>query len=359
MKMPLIRPFTTSFGTTIDRQFWLVEAVDTDGVRGWGETVAMAEPWYNEETVVINEHIIADFLAPILRKLSINHPSDLREPFTQIRRNFMARAGLEGAVYDLFAKKEGRSLSSLLGGVRERIEVGVSIGIQPHVDQLMDIIDERVAEGYKRIKVKIQPGWDVEILKTIRHKYPDIPLMADANSAYTLDDLPLLKQLDAFDLMMVEQPLAHDDIIDHQHLQTQINTPVCLDESIHSLSDTRKALDLGSCKIINVKIGRVGGLAESKRIHDYCVERDVPLWCGGMLESGVGRAHNIAIASLKGFCLPGDTAGSDNYWKEDIVAPTIRAVDGVVNVPSAPGIGFEVNREMMRRFRLRRREIKI
>ncbi len=241
-------------------------------------------------------------------------------------------------------------LATALGGEKTKIEVGVSIGIQDTVDDLLRIIDGHVNEGYKRMKVKIKPGWDVDVIREIRKQFPDVPLMADANSAYTLDDIDLLKKLDEFNLMMIEQPLAADDIIDHAKLQKEITTPICLDESIHSYEDARKAIELGSCKIINLKIGRVGGLTESKRIHDLCLEHDIAVWCGGMLEAGVGRAHNVALTTLSNFILPGDTAGSSRYWEKDIIDPEVIVKDGYITVPDGPGIGYEPNLETIKEF---------
>ncbi len=357
MKMRLVRPFTTSFGTTTDRVFYLVEVVDREGVSGWGESVAMEEPWYNEETVRTNEHIMVDYLIPLMMEQPVTHPVALCERFRHIRRNYMAKSALESAIWDLYAKRKGVALAALLGGVKTEIEVGVSIGIQPSIQELLALIEERLGLGYKRIKVKIKQGWDVDVLEAIRNRYPDAPLTADANSAYSLADAAHLKKLDAFNLTMVEQPLGHDDIIDHARLQAQMKTPICLDESIHTIDDARKALDLGSCRIINIKIGRVGGLADAVRLHDFCAARNVPVWCGGMLESGVGRAHNIALTSLPGFSLPGDTAASSNYWVEDIIDPEVTVHDGMVTVPRRPGIGFSVMRKRLAQYTLSKRII--
>ena len=262
----------------------------------------------------------------------------------------MAKAAIETAVWDLYARGKGISLAKALGGEKTKIEVGVSIGIQDTVDDLLRIIDGHVNEGYKRMKVKIAPGWDIDVIRQIRKQFPDVPLMADANSAYTLEDIDLLKRLDEFNLMMIEQPLAADDIIDHAKLQREIATAICLDESIHSYEDTRQAIELGSCKIINIKIGRVGGLTESKRIHDLCQKHDIAVWCGGMLEAGVGRAHNIALTTLGNFILPGDTAGSSRYWEKDIIDPEVVVKDGYIEVPDGPGIGYEPNLELIKEF---------
>jgi o-succinylbenzoate synthase len=263
--------------------------------------------------------------------------------FSHIRKNNMAKSAIEGAIWDLYAKEKNIPLSMALGGELEKIDVGISIGIQKTVPELLAKIKAGLKDGYKRIKMKIQPGWDVDVIKEVRNRYPDIPIMADANSAYRLKDIELLKQLDQFDLMMIEQPLSSDDIVDHATLQAEIKTPICLDESIHSVEDARKALELGSCKIINIKIGRVGGLTEAMKIHELCKERNVPVWCGGMLESGVGRAHNIALTTLDNFTMPGDTAASANYWHKDIIQPEVTVNDGVITVPKAAGIGYEVD----------------
>lgn len=350
LKMQLKDPFTTSFGTMQDREFFITEAVDDRGNRGFGESVAFINPGYTEETVETNLHMMRDFLIPILQKNMIVHPDDVSALFQPIRRNNMAKSALEGAVWDLYAKQNNMTLAAALGGEKTEIDVGISIGIQPSIQKLIDTVGRYVAAGYKRVKVKIKPGWDVEVLRQIREKFPEVPIMADANSSYTLADLEHLKQLDDLDLMMIEQPLAHDDIIDHATLQKTLRTPICLDESIHSLEDTRKAVELGSCRIINIKIGRVGGLSEARRIHDYCRDHGVDVWCGGMLEAGVGRAHNIALTTLGGFTLPGDTAGSSRYWEKDIITPEVIAENGVIRVPEKPGIGYEIDERALKQF---------
>ncbi|MEH6936468.1 o-succinylbenzoate synthase [Bacillus sp. JJ664] len=351
MKLDLLHPFTTSFGTEYDREFILVEAISEDGMSGWAESVAMLDPLYNEETVKTNRHLLEDYLIPIVLNNEISHPNELSENyFSHIRGNYMAKSAIEGAVWDLFAKQENISLSKALGGTKQEIEVGVSIGIQDSIDATINIIQSRLEEGYKRFKLKIKPGWDVQLIDKVRKVYPDIPLMADANSAYTLDDLEHLAALDQYNLMMIEQPLAYNDIIDHAELQNRMETAICLDESIHSLEDARKALKLGSCKIINIKVGRVGGLTQAKKIHDLCLENGIPLWCGGMLESGIGRAHNIAITSLPNFVLPGDTAASSLYWAEDIIKPEVTVENGIIKVPTLPGIGYEPDIEKINKY---------
>lgn len=340
LRMDMKFPFTTSFGTFVDKEFILVEAKDNDDHSGWGESVAFNAPLYNEETVKTNWHVMEDFLIPLLLKNEINHPDDVSDLFSPIRKNNMAKAALEGAVWDLYAKREQKPLYQALGGEKTEIEVGISIGIQNGIEELLTLIDGYVNEGYRRIKVKIKPGWDVDVMKAIRNRFPTIKLMADANSAYRLKDLDLLKQLDDFDLMMIEQPLASDDIVDHAQVQKALKTPICLDESIHSYEDARKALELGSCKIINIKIGRVGGLTESKKIHDLCMDNNIPVWCGGMLEAGVGRAHNIALTTLSNFTMPGDTAASSRYWEQDIIEPEVTVHNGLITLPTNPGIGY-------------------
>lgn len=358
LQMKLKNPFTTSFGTFQNKEFLLLEAKDESGTIGWGESVAFDSPWYNEETLQTNWHMLEDFLIPLLLNKEINHPDEVNELFAPIRKNNMAKSTIEGAIWDIYAQQTNQSLAEALGGTKDKIEVGISIGIQDTVEELVEIVDGFVKEGYKRIKVKIKPGYDVEVMKTLREKFPEVPIMADANSAYRLDDTELLKQLDAYDLTMIEQPLASDDIIDHAQLQKQLETPICLDESIHSLEDARKAVELGSTEIINIKIGRVGGLTEAKKIHDYCQEKGIPVWCGGMLESGIGRAHNIALTTLPNFTLPGDTAGSSRYWEKDIITPEVVATDGYIDVPDTPGIGYEIDRETVEAYTIAQKEYK-
>ncbi|MHC0035387.1 o-succinylbenzoate synthase [Pseudoneobacillus sp. C159] len=350
--MTMIHPFTTSFGTMQEKEFFIIEVEDETGCIGFGESVAFTSPWYSEETVETNKHVMEEFLIPLLFETPIQHPDELTKRFEIIRRNNMAKSGLEGAIWDLYAKRNNLPLYKALGGVKQQIDVGISIGLQPTVDDLLRVVDGFINEGYKRIKIKIKPGHDYEMLKEVRKHFPDTLLMADANSAYTLKDIDMLKRLDELNLMMIEQPLAHDDIVDHAKLQAEIATPVCLDESIHSLDDARKAVELGSCKIINVKIGRVGGLSESKKIHDYCAENGISVWCGGMLEAGIGRAHNIALTTLPQFNLPGDTAGSSRYWVRDIIDPEVVVHNGMIQVPEKPGIGYEVNRDVLESFRI-------
>ncbi|CEI80417.1 o-succinylbenzoate synthase [Oceanobacillus oncorhynchi subsp. incaldanensis] len=358
LQMKLKAPFTTSFGTFTNRDFLLLEAKDADGTVGWGESVAFHAPWYNEETLQTNWHMLEDFLIPLILNKELKHPDEVNEIFAAIRKNNMAKSTLEGAIWDIYSQQTNQSLAEALGGRKEKIEVGISIGIQKSIEDLIALVDGYIKEGYKRMKVKIKPGWDIDVIRTLREKFPDTAIMADANSAYRLEDTELLKQLDAFDLTMIEQPLASDDIIDHAKLQKELQTPICLDESIHSLEDARKAVELGSTKIINIKIGRVGGLTEAKKIHDYCAANDIPVWCGGMLESGIGRSHNIALTTLPNFILPGDTAGSSRYWEKDIIAPEVVAENGYITVPTKAGIGYEVDRKAVEAYTVVKKDYK-
>lgn len=355
LKMKLKHPFQTSFGVMEEKEFFVIEMLDKGGLQGFGESVAFTSPWYTEETVKTTEHMLEDFLIPLLFKAPIEHPDDVSLRFAPIKRNNMAKAALEGAVWDLFAKQQQLPLASCLGGSKSQIDVGVSIGIQPTPTDLLKLIERYAIEGYKRMKVKIKPGQDIEVLKEVRRAFPEIPLMVDANSAYTLKDVEHLKKFDEYNLLMIEQPLGQDDIIEHARLQQELETPICLDESIYSLDDVKLATELGSCKIFNIKIGRVGGLSEAKKINDFCQQKGIPIWCGGMLEAGVGRAHNIAITTLDQFVLPGDTSSSNRYWHEDIVEPEVEMRNGVIEVPHKPGIGYEINWSVLEKYRIEKR----
>lgn len=343
--MKMKNPFTTSFGTQQVRELGLVSVENENGLIGWGECVTSGEPLYIEEYTDSSLMMIEKFLVPIVLNNNIEHPDDLEQLFKPFKRNNLAKSAIEGAVWDLYAKAQNLSLSEVLGGVKNQVEVGVSIGIEEEDQVLLKNIEDNVNYGYKRIKVKIKPGKDLNVLAKIREKFPNIPLMVDANSAYTLNDIELFKKMDQYNLMMIEQPLTAGDLIDHAKLQKEIKTPICLDESIHSFENARQAIELGSCKIINLKVGRVGGLTQSKKIHQLCIDNDIPLWCGGMLESGVGRAHNIAITSLSNFTLPGDTAASSRYWERDIINPEVTVDKGILNVPNNAGIGYDVDIE--------------
>ena len=341
--MTMKNPFTTSFGTQQKRFVTIVEAIDEDGTSGFGECVSGEDPLYSEEFMDATLIALKKYFGPLVINKEISHPNEVWEIYKPFKRNNMAKASIEGAVWDLYAKKKGISLAEAMGGTKEEVDVGVSLGLENTDELLLERIGEKVEEGYKRIKVKIKPGRDVEMVRKIREVYPDIPLMVDANSAYTLDDIDTLKALDEFNLMMIEQPLMAGDVIDHAKLQKQIKTPVCLDESIDSYESAAAAIELGSCEIINVKVGRVGGITQSIKIHDLAKKHNIPLWCGGMLEAGVGRLHNVAITALGGFVLPGDTASSSRYWFEDIITPEVVAENGIVKVSDKPGIGADVD----------------
>ena len=320
---------------------------------GWGECAVPPTPYYCEETTETCWHLLKDFLVPAVLGQPWTQIEELTQLYKNVKRNNFAKAGLEMACWDLLAQAQGQPLHAMLGGNRKEILSGVSLGIEQDINRLFDNIEQFLDEGYHRIKLKIAPGKDVDVIRQVRERYPDVPLMVDANSAYNLSHLPIFKELDAFSLMMVEQPLAHDDIIDHAKLQRELQTPLCLDESIHSVADARKALELGSCRIINIKVSRLGGVLEAKRVHDFCHAQDVPVWCGGMHEYGVGRAANLALSSLPGFSLPGDVSGSDKYYAQDIVDPPIRAVRGAITLPHQPGIGYAPNEERIRHYAIR------
>jgi O-succinylbenzoate synthase len=352
VSLPLIRPFTTSSHTKDHLDHILVRARDETGAEGWGECASAADPYYCSETTESSWHILRDFLVPELLGVAWEHPDAAAATWANVRGNNFAKAGLEMACWDLYCRVRDQPLARLIGGTRQEIHSGVSLGIEPTVAGILEQVERFLDQGYRRIKMKIGPGRDLEYLRAVRDRWPDILLMADANSAYSLDnpaDIQALRALDALNLMMIEQPLADDDIIDHARLQAELATPICLDESIHSVHDARKALDLGSCRIINIKVSRLGGLSEARRVHDLCLSRGVPVWCGGMHEFGVGRAANVAISSLPGFTLPGDVSASDRAYREDIVDPPIRAHAGAIDVPwNSPGLGFDANLERIK-----------
>ena len=355
IRLPLIHFFETSFGRTTERRILLVRVVDSDGANGWGECVAGEGPFYCEEWTETAWSTITTFLAPMVVGKEIASAAETWSLMRAVRGNRMAKAAIETACWDLEARRLDKPLSKHLGGTNREISCGVSIGIQDTPAALMEKIEKELNAGYQRIKIKIKPGWDVDIVREVRQRFPDIRLMGDANSAYTLADVSLFKQLDQFNLMMIEQPLAHDDIFDHAELQKQIATPVCLDESIHSSEDAKHAASLQACRIINVKLGRVGGHAEAKRVEQVCRENSIPVWCGGMLESGIGRAHNIAMSTLAGFTLPGDVSASSRYWEEDVIDPPVTvSPGGTITPPDAPGIGFDVKMDRIQRLTVRK-----
>lgn len=352
-RLPLVSFFETSFGRSYDRTF-LLARVEGEGHEGWGEGVAEANPYYSSETTETAWHIITGFLAARVIGRRFDHPGEVFDAMAAVRGHNMAKALVEMAAWDLYARICGQSLSHVLGGTRDRIASGVSIGIQDSLDQLRDKVDRELQAGYRRIKIKVKPGWDLDAVGMIRHKFGSIPLMVDANAAYTLGDAGHLAGLDAHDLMMIEQPLEYDDVMDHVELQRRIATPICLDESIHTVRIARDAIAAGACRIINIKPGRVGGHRESIRLHDVCAEHNVPVWHGGMLETGIGRAHNIHLASLPNFSLPGDIAASKRYYSPDLIEPPIEvAPDGTIGVPAGPGIGVNIVRERVDQATLR------
>jgi O-succinylbenzoate synthase len=348
IRMPLVHFFETSFGRTNDRDIILVEAISGE-VSGWGEVTAGENPFYNEEWTGSVWPLLIDYVAPRILGHEFSSPADVHARTAHIRGHLMAQGGVEAAVWDLQARLNGEPLYKTIGGGAHReIACGVSIGIQDSVEELLEMIQTELDAGYQRIKLKIKPGWDVDVLRQVRERFPSIKLMADANSAYTLADSLHLKQLDEFYLMMIEQPLAHDDIIDHAQLQAQLDTPICLDECIRSVHHAEQAIALRACRIINIKLGRVGGFGEARRVHDVCAAAAIPVWCGGMLESGIGRAHNIALSTLPDFVLPGDVSASRRYWKRDIVTPPVEvSSSGTITVPEGEGFGYAIDTDYL------------
>jgi O-succinylbenzoate synthase len=345
IQMPLVAPFETSFGATAHRRILLLE-VRGEGSFGWGEVTAGETPFYNEEDTETAWHILKDFAIPKILEAPLDAAASAAGRFAAIRGHRMATGGLEAALWDWEARLAGRPLSQHIGGTHREIPCGVSIGIQPSVEDLLRKIRTEVAAGYQRVKIKIKPGWDVAVLERVREEFPALRLMADANSAYTLADRAHLKLLDRFYLMMIEQPLAHDDLLDHARLQQSLDTPICLDESIRTLRHAEQAIEAGACRIINIKLGRVGGFTRARAIHDCCQAANIPVWCGGMLESGIGRAHNIALSTLPNFVLPGDVSASRRYWSQDVITPEVEVTpQGTIRVPERPGLGYDVERK--------------
>ncbi len=358
IRLPLVHFFETSFGRTIERRIVLVRVTDADGAEGWGECTAGEGPFYCEEWTESAWNTLKDFLAPMVIGKVFERAHDVFQLMKPVRGNRMAKAAIETACWDLEAKRAGVALWKHLGGVNSEIACGVSIGIQDAPQILFEKIEKEIAAGYQRIKIKIKPGWDLRIVEQVRARFPHILLMGDANSAYTLSDASLFRALDEFDLMMIEQPLAHDDMHDHVLLQRQVRTPICLDESVRSPADARNAIEMGACRIINVKLGRVGGHAQAQEVERVCREKNIPIWCGGMLESGIGRAHNIALATLEGFTLPGDISASSRYWSEDVIEPpVVITARGSIVAPDAPGIGFEVKHQRIESLTVRKETI--
>jgi O-succinylbenzoate synthase len=358
LHLPLVRPFETSFGVTTDRRILLAE-VRSEGLIGWGECTAGERPFFSGETTDTAWQVLVSELGPMLAAEAPEHGGDCPRIFKRVRGNPMAKAALENAIWDLEAQREALPLSVLLGGVRDKIACGVSLGIQKSIPELMEIIERELAAGYQRIKLKCKPGWDVEVFEKVRNHWPDITLSCDANSAYKLRDSDHIASFDQFDLLMIEQPLWHDDFYYHSMLQRQLETPICLDESIRNRRDALAAIEMESCKIINVKLGRVGGFSEAIAVHNAAQERGIAVWCGGMLESGIGRAHNIALSTLDNFSLPGDVSASGRYWKEDIIEPEVTvSAKGEIEIPDTPGRGYEVRYDLIERLTVRKETVR-
>jgi len=358
LRLPLVRPFETSFGVTTNRRIVLAE-VRSEGLTGWGECTAGEHPFFSAESTDSAWQVIVNELGPMLAASAPEHGGDCPKIFKLVRGNRMAKAALENAIWDLEAQREGISLSRLLGGVRDEIACGVSLGIQPSIPELMGVIERELAAGYQRIKLKCKPGWDVDVFERVRSRWPGIMLSCDANSAYKLKDVDHLVEFDAFDLLMIEQPMWYDDFYYHSMLQKRLETPICLDESIRNRRDALAAIEMESCKIINIKLGRVGGFSEAIAVHNAAQERGIPVWCGGMLEAGIGRSHNIALSTLENFTLPGDVSASARYWREDIVEPEITVSSaGEIAIPDSPGRGYEVRTDLVDRLTVRKEEIR-
>jgi O-succinylbenzoate synthase len=361
IEMPLVNRFETSFGTATGRRVLLVRVRDRSGADGWGECTAMDHPFYNHETIDTAWSIIADFIAPMLKTKNVARAADVCDALKTIQGNRMAISAVETAVWDLESKLLGVPLWRHLGGTRAEINCGVSIGIQKSPEALLEAVARELASGYQRIKIKIKPGQDIELVKIVRHHYPDIQLSVDANSAYRLEeDRKIVEELDCYNLLMIEQPLQAGDLVDHAKLQKQLKTRICLDESITTLRDARHAIELDACRIINIKLGRVGGHAEARAIQSYAEDKNIPVWCGGMLETGIGRAHNIAMSTLSNFVLPGDVSASARYWQEDIIEPpVVVSPRGTIAAPTAPGIGYEIKENLIEKLAVKRQSVSL
>ena len=358
IRMPLVHFFETSFGRTTERSIILVE-VESEGLSGWGEVTAGEHPFYNEEWTGSAWIIVRDYAAPRVLGRDLASAEEVAPLSDGIREHRMARGGLEAAVWDLEARRKGLPLwKHIGGGARREIPCGVSIGIQNSVDELIETIGKELAAGYQRIKIKIKPGWDVDVVRRVRQCFPSIQLMADANSAYTLADAGHLQRLDEFHLMMIEQPLSHDDIIDHAALQARLETPICLDECIRTAHHLKQAIGLRAGRIVNIKLGRVGGFREARRVHDVAQATGIPVWCGGMLESGIGRAHNIALSTLPNFTLPGDVSASCRYWQRDIIQPAVEVTPrGTIAIRDEPGFGYALDHDYIGHITVREESI--
>ncbi len=358
IQMPLVHFFETSFGRTYSRRILLI-TVHCDGVDGWGESVVGEDPFYSSEWIESAWPTLTTYLIPMLLGRRVESGRDIPALLTKVRAHRMAKSGLENAVWDAEAKQKQQPLWKLLGGTRKEIPCGVSIGIQDSVEQLLDKIDTELKAGYRRIKVKVKPGWDVNVLEKIRSGWADITLSCDANSAYTLDQVEHLRKFDQFNLLMIEQPLWNDDIYYHARLQKELRTSICLDESIVNARSAAFALDTGACRIINIKVGRVGGFSEAIGVHDAAQAHKVPVWCGGMLETGIGRAHNIALSALPNFSLPGDVSASKRYWKEDIVDPEVTVSrEGMIGITDEPGTGYQIKADLIEKLTVRKQTLR-
>ena len=356
LRMRLKAPFETSFGLTQDRRIVLVEVV-VDGVSGWGEVTTIESPSYNSETTDTAWHIISDFIAPKLIGVNLHAGAEVRSLLSSIRGHQMAKAGVENAIWHAEAELKKIPLAKLLGGTFDEIACGVSLGIRENPPALVRKVEEELRSGYQRIKLKIKPGKDLDFVGAVRKKFPNLVLSVDANSAYELKDIDHLRKLDQFNLLMIEQPLQWDDIHSHAKLQSQIRTAICLDECINNAAHALAAIEVGACRIINIKLGRVGGHNSARQVHDVCKQHSLPVWCGGMLESGVGRAHNIAMSTLPNFTLPGDVSASQRYWKEDIIEPEVEVSSrGTIRVSTSAGLGYAVKRDLVDRLTVRARD---
>jgi len=358
LQMPLVHFFETSFGRIYGRRIFLIN-VHCDGVSGWGECTAGEDPYYSSEWLETAWPTIKHYLAPAVLGQTLASARECVPLMERVRGHRMAKAGIENALWDAEARQKQQPLWKLLGGKQQEIACGVSIGIQDSVEQLLDKIQIELAAGYRRIKLKVKPGWDIKVLERVRSRWPDIVLSCDANSAYKLDELEHLRKFDQFNLLMLEQPLWDDDIYNHSRLQQNLRTAICLDEAIHHARDAAQAIETGACRIINVKVGRVGGFTEAKKIHDLCAAQNIPVWCGGMLESGIGRAHNIALSTLPNFRLPGDVSASKRYWKEDIIEPEVEVTSqGMIVIRDEPGTGYRVREDLIERLTVRKETLR-
>lgn len=357
VSMELVHPFETSFGRE-ERRDCIVLAVESEGMVGWGECTANNGPFYSYETIETAWHVLTQFLVPMVRGVEIDSPTVLPDLLEAVKGHPMAKAGLEMPLWDWFGRAENKSLKEMLGGGRDAVDVGVSLGIEPTLGALVEKVDRYVGQGYKRVKLKIKPGWDVEPLRAVREKYPDLLLQVDANSAYVWEQKEQLLELDQFNMLLLEQPFHHEDLVDHAKLQKLMKTPICLDESIHAVEHMKWAIELGACQVVNIKQGRVGGLANAVKIHDMCQENNIKVWCGGMLETNLGRAANLALATLPNFVFPGDISASARYYHQDIAAPSFALNENAqIEVPDSVGLGVSILPDELEKVTVKKTEI--